>query len=142
MKKLELWLIHLYYKSFKLLGKYYPKYLKHKDSNIVMVIIVGIAMINFLVMKNFILPGEHGVLMIVHVLIVFFITGVAAKVDFDNHPKNSSDNKKISLDLAIVLMAALIVPTIIINGLFMINDHFVIVKQYKVINFLIGSKEG
>lgn len=141
MRRIELLLIRVYYKFFMWLGRGYPAYQKRKDSNLAMMAMVLLAMLNFLLLRHIVIPYNDRIVMLGHFLSIALITGIAVKMDLDNHPKNSTDNKKISLDLAIVFMAALIVPTVIINGFVVINEQVEIAKLFKFVGLTIIPKE-
>lgn len=141
MRRVELLLIQAFYRFFNWLGKVYPTYQKRKDSNFAMIVMVLLAMLNFLFLKHIVIPYNDRIVMLGHFISISVITGIAVKMDLDNHPKNSSDNKKISLDLAIVFMAALVVPTIVINGFVVINDQFEIARILNLVGLSIIPKE-
>ncbi|MDI3236439.1 hypothetical protein QK289_15595 [Exiguobacterium antarcticum] len=141
MKKFELFLIQCYYVFFRHLSRIYPVYQKRKDSNVTMGLMVFLAMMNFMLLRHIVIPYNDPVIMLIHFLCISLITGITVKMDLDNHPNNSSENNKISLDLTIVFMAALIVPTIIINGFVVIKDQFEIAILLNLVGFSIISKE-
>ena len=113
--RIELYVLRTIHNLFVLLSQYYRYFLKVKDYKTTNLIIVISAAINIFLSLELTDSVSNLLLIMVHVLVLFFLCMVSFKLDHDN-------NKNEAHDLTITIFTTLFLPSIVIYAYSLVSE--------------------